>query len=159
MILFFFSDLERVYHNKSSSIKMPWTMDNILLHFLFGDTITQNCASKISQEAQLKQLSSDKPNLSLGTETSGQRISKRPQQLSTFTKYFWDHENRSHLITNTTYQSWDERERDKKYLNPQWHICTQNFSRDCLITFSLSAKTGKKRMQRGVPLETIASRD
>ena len=37
---------------------MPWTKDEkILCHYLFGDEITQNGASKIMQLVQLQQLS------------------------------------------------------------------------------------------------------
>jgi hypothetical protein len=43
---------------------------SILRHYLFGDGIIQNGASKISQEVQLQQLSPEKPNLSLGTQIS-----------------------------------------------------------------------------------------
>ena len=47
---------------------------------LYREKIFQNCASKISEQVWLSQLSPEKPKLSLGTRISSHKFSKRPQE-------------------------------------------------------------------------------
>ena len=76
---------------------MPWTKDEkILCHYLFGDEITQNGASKISQEVQL---SPEKPNLSLGTKISSHWLSKQPQQEGRNTQFWQEADCKISILT------------------------------------------------------------
>ena len=74
----FVSDMKIVTTLNAQSQCLGKERKNILRHYLFGDKIIQNCASKISQEVW--QLSPEKPNLSLGAQISNHRVSKQPQQ-------------------------------------------------------------------------------
>ena len=60
---------------------MPWTIEKLFYPTTYLETkIIRNCASKISQELKIFQLSQQKPNLLLGTQISSHRVSKQPQQ-------------------------------------------------------------------------------